>query len=177
MLSGSDSKPKFPLNLLADFAGGGLMCALGIILALFQRVTTKEGQVVDADMVSGTRYLASFPLIHSLIPDSPLFGSGEAKGTGRLDGGAPFYNVYECKDGRWISVGCLEPQFYKVFIETFIKSLPIEFVNSNNGWVPSAVEQNETGLWQRLRSFLVGGFKTKTRDEWSRLYDGNVNLH
>ncbi|GLB40177.1 putative coA-transferase family III [Lyophyllum shimeji] len=168
MLPGFD-KPAFPLNLLADFAGGGLICALGILLALIQRGKTGRGQVVNADMVSGAQYVAAFPLIHSLIPVSPLFGNERGKNV--LDGGAPYYDVYICKDGRYMSIGCLEPQFFKVFIETFLDALPKGF-DPLHGWRPTPQTQTDRGEWPKLRTFLTDGFKTDTRDYWATVFQG-----
>lgn len=176
MLPGASEKPTFPLNLLADFAGGGLTCALGILLALRSRQRTGEGQVVETDMVSGTRYLASFPLLHYLIPNSPTFGNADSPGNGRgtklLDGGAPFYGVYTCSDGRWVSVGCLEPQFFRMFIDKFVEALPGNFRQDWNHWIPDDDARTNESSWPRLRSFLDQGFKTKSRDEWARVFHG-----
>ncbi|KAG5642428.1 hypothetical protein DXG03_002802 [Asterophora parasitica] len=166
MLPGAE-KPTFPLNLLADFAGGGLMCALGILLALIERGKSGRGQVVNADMVSGASYIAAFPLLHSLIPASPLFGN--ERGNNVLDGGAPFYDIYTCKDGQYMSVGCLEPQFFRVFIAVFISALPKGF-NSSNGWRPSPQTQTDRTEWPKLRDFLTQGFKSNTRDYWAQVF-------
>lgn len=172
ILPGTQSKPIFPLNLLADFAGGGLMCALGILLALFQRASTGRGQVVDVDMVSGTRYVASFPLAHALVPGSPLIGVGDSRGSRLLDGGAPFYGVYTCKDGRWISVGCLEHQFYATFTEKFIGGLPREFMDKKREWRSTMDAREDSSRWPHLRTLLEEGFKTRTRDEWAEIFHG-----
>lgn len=181
MLPGTADKPTFPLNLLADFAGGGLMCAFGILLALFSRERTGKGKVVEVDMVSGTRYLASYPLINYLIPNNPAFGNGSAaengRGTKLLDGGAPFYNVYTCSDGEWISVGCLEPQFFSTFIRLFVDALPTKIHQDWDSWLPTDEVRTNESLWPRLRSFLEEGFKTKTRDEWAKIFHGTPIVH
>ncbi|KAG5652777.1 hypothetical protein H0H81_003715, partial [Sphagnurus paluster] len=166
MLPGSD-KPAFPLNLLADFAGGGLICALGILLALIERGKSGRGQVVNADMVSGAQYIAVYPLLHSLIPASPLFAN--PRGENLLDGGAPFYDIYTCSDGRHMSVGCLEPQFFHVFITTFLRALPHGFIPSG-GWIPTAKMQSDRQQWSQLRDFLTRGFTTNTRDYWAQVF-------
>ncbi|OCB91686.1 CoA-transferase family III [Sanghuangporus baumii] len=175
MLPGQD-KPTFPLNLLADFAGGGLTCALGILLALQSRNATGKGQVVETDMVSGARYVGSFPLLHYLIPNNPTFGNGKGKENGRgtklLDGGAPFYNVYTCKDGRWMSVGCLEPQFFNAFIGTFVEALSKAYLEEQGEWRPTMEMRTDEKAWVRLRAFLEQGFKTKSRDEWAEVFHG-----
>ena len=175
MLPGTPEKPTFPLNLLADFAGGGLTCALGILLALQARNITGKGQVVNTDMVSGTRYLSSYPLIHALLPNNPAFNDGSNSRTRSkklLDGGAPFYNVYTCADGKWMSVGCLEPQFFKVFIETFVNALPGAFLSTQLGWRPTSEMRTDTRYWPRLYAFLEQGFRTKARDEWTKIFYG-----
>ncbi|KAI5115128.1 hypothetical protein M0805_009732, partial [Coniferiporia weirii] len=176
MLPGTAESPSFQLNLLADFAGGGLTCALGILLALQSRNNTGKGLVVETDMVSGTRYLASFPLIHHLVPHSPVFGNGDGKEHGRgsklLDGGAPFYGVYTCADGKWMSVGCLELRFYEIFIRKFVESLPQTFVENQGNWIPNVTAHVDESTWPRLRVFLEQGFKTKTRDEWAEVFYG-----
>ncbi|KAJ3928394.1 MAG: CoA-transferase family III [Lentinula lateritia] len=167
MLPGSHDRPTFPLNLLADFAGGGSICALGIILALFERISSGCGQVVDVDMVSGARYVSSFPLIHTLNPSTGTFAGD--RGDNLLDGGAPFYNIYPCKDGACMSVGCLEPQFFKTFIEHFVKALPNDF-KQRYRWNPDPFIQFDRDTWPKLKNFLELGFKTKTRDEWATVF-------
>ncbi|PFH53077.1 hypothetical protein AMATHDRAFT_55448 [Amanita thiersii Skay4041] len=169
MLPGTAEKPAFPVNLLADFAGGGLMCAVGILLALFERAKSGRGQVVNVDMVSGTRYISSFPLLQKLLPHSALFAG--ARGTNILDGGAPFYNIYTCKDGGLMSVGCLEPQFFAAFINGFLKALPQDFALSD-GWRPMLQSQTNVGEWPKLKEFLEKGFCTNTRQYWADVFLG-----
>ncbi|KAF5327846.1 hypothetical protein D9619_004961 [Psilocybe cf. subviscida] len=168
MLPG-EGKPTFPLNLLADFGGGGVICALGILLALVERGRTGKGQVVNADMVSGTRYIASFPLIQSFIGSGPLAGE---RGTNLLDGGAPFYNTYTCKDGGWMTVGCLEPQFFAVFIDKFVQALRAESFDPLRGWHPDASAQFDSDMWPQMNEYLTKGFLTHPRDFWAQLFHG-----
>ncbi|KAI0635674.1 CoA-transferase family III [Trametes polyzona] len=168
MLPG-EGKPAFPLNILADFAGGGVMCAMGILLALMERHRSGRGQVVNIDMVSGVRYLSSYPFLSSLLS---LLTFGEKRGTGLLDGGAPFYNVYTCADGRWMSVGCLEPQFYRTFLKRFLGALPSDF-SLEDGWRPFEADQHDTESWPRLKTFLERGFAMHPRDYWAKLFDGS----
>ncbi|CAL1698755.1 unnamed protein product [Somion occarium] len=178
LLPGSPSRPTFPLNILADFAGGGLMCALGIMIALFERSNNGGlGQVVDNDMVSGTRYLSTFPLLgsfaHSLIP-SPLFADRDATTSTRmqntLDDGAPFYAVYTCADGKWMSVACIEPKFYKIFLEKFLDALPSEFVQQK-GWCPKVEEQFVRTKWPAMKQFFEEGFKSFDRHYWAEVFN------
>lgn len=107
LLGRSNEKPFTPINTLADFAGGGLMCALGIVMALFERSNSGKGQVIDNSMVEGTAYLGSW-LYRSQI--YPIWG--KPKGMNLLDGGSHFYEVYETKDGKYMAVGAIEPKFY-----------------------------------------------------------------
>ncbi|KAF8206501.1 CoA-transferase family III [Mycena galopus ATCC 62051] len=167
ILPGTEEKPAFPINLLADFAGGGLTCAMGILLALVERGKSGRGQVVDADMVSGTRYLSSFPLLGLASQSMNMSGT---RGSRLLDGGAPFYNIYTCQDGRWMSVGCLEPQFFKTFIEGFVKAVPPGF--TLDGWTPTPDVQFDTGGWPRLKEYLTKGFATQGRDYWAKVFHG-----
>ena len=179
MLPGQET-PSFPLNLLADFAGGGLTCSMGILLALLSRNISGKGQVVETDMVSGTRYVSSFALLHYLIPNSPTFGNGENKKNGRgtklLDGGAPFYSVYKCKDGKYMSVGCIEAQFFKVFVDRFVEQLPAPLLGKWGGWRPTAVMRTDEGTWPIMRRFFEEGFLTKSRDEWANVFYGNLEV-
>ncbi|KAK2460889.1 hypothetical protein APHAL10511_007359 [Amanita phalloides] len=166
MLPGTDGKPVFPTNLLADFAGGGLMCVLGILLALIERGSSGRGQVVNVDMVSGTRYLSSYALLHVLLRNSIY---SYPRGQNVLDGGAPFYGIYVCKDGGLMSVGCLEPQFFKVFIEGFLQALPSNFPLPD-AWRPTIRSQHNRGEWPKLREFLEIGFRTNSRQFWTDVF-------
>jgi alpha-methylacyl-CoA racemase len=114
MLGQAGGPPQFPANLLADFAGGSLICLTGILMALLARGNQKsgnggKGQVVEADMVTGARYVATFQILMSYIRHPQwqlMFGKGDnaTRGTGVLDGAAPWYGVYKTKDGLWMSV-------------------------------------------------------------------------
>ncbi|XP_068391314.1 alpha-methylacyl-CoA racemase isoform X2 [Eschrichtius robustus] len=111
----SGEAPYAPLNLLADFGGGGLMCTLGILLALFERTRSGKGQVIDANMVEGTAYLGSF-----LWKTQQTGLWGQPRGQNMLDGGAPFYTTYRTADGGFMAVGALEPQFYELLLKEMI---------------------------------------------------------
>ncbi|KAK7033078.1 acyl-CoA dehydrogenase [Favolaschia claudopus] len=167
LLPGTADKPSFPINLLADFAGGGLTCAMGILLALIERGKSGRGQVVDADMVSGSRYLSSFPLLGLVSQSIHMSGT---RGSRLLDGGAPFYNIYTCQDGRWMSVGCLEPAFFKAFIEGFVNAVPSGF--SLDGWAPTSETQFNQDEWPKLKEYLTRGFATRERDYWAKVFHG-----
>ncbi len=147
-------KPLAPVNLLGDFAGGGMLCAMGILLALVERASSGEGQVVDAAMVDGAANIGSF-----------LFGfqrSGlwHERGTNMLDTGAHFYDTYETKDGKYMSVGAIEPQFYAEFVSR---------LGVDPDALPSQMDQDE---WPTAKAMVAEAFRAKTRDEWCAIYDG-----
>ncbi|TCD61072.1 hypothetical protein EIP91_009056 [Steccherinum ochraceum] len=177
LLPGRPDQPSFPLNLLADFAGGGLMCAFGVLLALYERSRSSRGQVVDTDMVSATRYISSFALINSFtasttpsLPTQSVSGKdASSRMQNLLDGGAPFYAIYTCTDGKCFSVACLEPRFYKVFLEAFLAALPSEYKSE---WVPTLVRQHRREEWSRLREFLERGFRLYDRAHWTKVFQG-----
>ncbi|KAA1467542.1 CoA-transferase family III [Dentipellis sp. KUC8613] len=171
LLPGTAEKPVFPLNLLADFAGGGLTCALGVLLALFERAQSGHGQVVDTDMVSGTRYVSTFPLLHAALRTNLFATPASPRQSNLLDGGAPFYSVYTCADGKFMAVGCLEPQFFRVFLQAFLRNVPRKWLDKEK-WVPDAEVQGRREEWAALRSFLERGFQQKGRDEWAAIFDG-----
>ncbi|KAE9407768.1 alpha-methylacyl-CoA racemase [Gymnopus androsaceus JB14] len=163
--------PSFPLNLLADFAGGGMHCVTAILLALLARNETRRGQVVDIDMVSGTRYLSTSPLLHHFHPETGRFSG--ARGTNLLDGGAPFYNIYACKGGGLMTLACIEPRFFKIFLEKFCPSLPENFVLSKE-WhgITTPKAQEDRALWPKLKQFLENGFSMRSKDEWASIFLG-----
>jgi alpha-methylacyl-CoA racemase len=146
-------RPLAPVNLLGDFAGGGMLCALGIVLALVERGRSGKGQVVDAAMVDGAAHIASF------LYKFRTAGFWKERGTNILDGGAYFYDTYETKDGRWVAVGALEPQFYAALLEGL-------------GLDPASLpKQNDQSQWGAMRERLAAIFRTKTRDEWTAVFD------
>lgn len=159
--------PVPPINLLADFAGGSLICVVGILLALLERLKSGKGQVVEADMVNGTRYLASFALLNSLpASGSPYFS--KPVGQNVLDGGSPFYTTYACADGKFISVGALEPQFFAIFADIMVTSVPLssDFKNLSMKTV-----QGDPRQWPLLKKYLSQAFLSKQRDEWTALFE------
>ncbi|MCO5971726.1 CaiB/BaiF CoA transferase family protein [Actinoallomurus soli] len=148
-------RPVPPLNLIGDFGGGGMLLALGILAALYERSRSGRGQVVDAAMVDGAALLTSF--IHGMR------GQGlwrDERGTNLLDGGAPFYDTYETADGRYVSVGALEPQFYAALL----RGLGLEDED-----LPAQLDQER---WPELRARFTEVFKQRTRDEWTAIFDG-----
>jgi len=154
MIGRKDELPISPLNLLGDFAGGGMMCALGILLALYERTKSNKGQVIDASMVEGVFYLNSFLL--------QLFQQGSwslDKGTNLLDTGAPFYDVYMTKDRKYVSVGALEPHFFA----KLIKGLGID---------ESEFDQGDRSQWPSLRAKFAEKIGSLTQDQLSQIFDG-----
>lgn len=179
----ADGTPSFPLNILADFAGGGQLCATGVLLALIERERSGKGQVVSTDMVgvhlhprccsdlsqvSGTRYMSSFALAHAQNPYSSLWLAGKSM----LGGDAPFYRTYECKDGGFMSVACLEPKFFAAFLQIFKRNLPHAFLSNSGSEYPGVDVQADVDAWPQLRQYLNDGFRTRTRDDWARIFSG-----
>ncbi|KAJ0423542.1 CoA-transferase family III domain-containing protein [Aspergillus carlsbadensis] len=156
MLGRAGERPHAPGNILGDFAGGGAVCFLGILLALLARTNTGRGQVVEANMVDGSAFLASMPRLNL---QTPLWSG--PRGTNMLDGGSPFYDTYETKDaGKYFSVGALEPQFYAALIKG---------LGFSKGELPSRDDRDN---WPALREAFTKRFKEKTRAEWEAVFDG-----
>ncbi|CEJ60356.1 hypothetical protein PMG11_08933 [Penicillium brasilianum] len=156
MLGRAGDKPYAPGNILGDFAGGGAICFMGIILALIARTSTGRGQVVEANMVDGSAYLATFPRLATKNPSW-----SEPRGENLLDSGCPYYDTYETKDsGKYFAVGALEPQFYAALLRGLQldpKSLPA---------------REDRDQWPTLRDIFTRRFKEKTRAEWEAVFDG-----
>ncbi|MCX6020951.1 MAG: CaiB/BaiF CoA-transferase family protein [Chloroflexi bacterium] len=156
--NGPDERPALPLNLLADFAGGGAQAALGIVTALLARERTGRGQYIDIAMSDGVTQLLAFTL-------SPFFQTGNPlpRGRGRQAGGFVHYNVYQCKDGKWMSVGSSEPYFFENFCRLIGKE----------HWIPQQLAGWETQEIMIAEAREI--FKTRTRDEWME-YLNSVDL-
>lgn len=150
---GRTKRPHWPINTLADFAGGGLMCALGISMALLERSKSGKGQVVDTAMVEGAAYVGSW-----FFTARDHFAFAYEKGKGILDGGAHFYEVYETKDGKFMSVGAIEPQFYSALLKVL-------------GIAESDMPQFASEDWPKNKERLEEIFAHKTREEWCDLFD------
>ncbi|KIW44286.1 uncharacterized protein PV06_05306 [Exophiala oligosperma] len=161
MLGARGAPPSPPGNILADFAGGGHAAFTGVLLALIHRSTSGRGQVVEANMVDGVSYLGTFP---RLLTKESMWG-GE-RGTNTLDGGAPYYGCYECKDaGKYMSIGALEPQFY----DELLKGLGF----SHDEVVPGkGLDRTDSRAWPYMRELFTRRFRTKTRQEWEAVFDG-----
>ncbi len=157
-LGPAEHAPHPPINLLADFGGGGSLGVLGILAALVERGRSGEGQVVDAAMVDGSAQLMSiFWGIDSI-------GGWGPRGTNLLDGGAHFYNVYETADGGFVSIASYEPKFY---VNLCALIAPLGFDDLD----PAA--QMDMARWPELKKRFGELFRTKTRDEWVAFFSGH----
>jgi alpha-methylacyl-CoA racemase len=148
-------KPVPPLNLVGDFGGGSMFLVVGILAALWERVTSGQGQVVDAAIVDGTGVLAQ--LQWSLRGAGAWFSG---RGRNLLDGSAPFYDTYQCADGRHVAVGSLEPQFFAAMLD----GLALDPATLPGQW--------EKARWDELRAALTAAFARRTRDEWATVFAG-----
>jgi alpha-methylacyl-CoA racemase len=144
------SKPVPPINMFGDFGGGSLYLVLGILAALYERVTSGRGQVVDGAIVDGTSSLLQ--MIWSLRAAGIW---SDTPGVNLLDTGAPFYDTYECSDGGWVAVGALEPQFYRALLEG------LDLADED---LP---RQHDVTGWPLLRKRFAEIFAARTRDEWA----------
>jgi len=147
--------PTIPLNIIADFGGGGMLLAVGVLAALVEKDRTGEGQVVDTAMVDGSALQTV--LVHGLLASGMW---SDERGVNMLDGGAPFYDVYETSDGKYMAVGAIEPQFFARLVEL----LGLEAAD-----VPNHLDRDR---WDELRAILTAAFATRTRDEWADLFEG-----
>jgi alpha-methylacyl-CoA racemase len=148
--------PRPPLNLLGDFGGGGMILVIGILGALFERSRSGRGQVVDASMIDGVALLTT--LFHGLRAEGLW---SDAPGTNVLDLGTPYYNVYATADGRYITIGAGEPQFYAELLKR------LDLTDDD-----LLQRRDDPATWNAARARLVEVFKTKTRDEWCTLLEG-----
>ena len=150
------SRPTPPLNLVGDFGGGGMLLAFGIVAALYERGVSGKGQVIDAAMTDGSALL-----MNSIFG---LMGQGvwnQNRGSNLLDGGAHFYGTYETKDGLFVSIGSIEPQFYALLLE-----------KTGLDQDPDLAKQMSRDDWPKLREKLAAVLATKTRDEWDEIMLG-----
>lgn len=150
-----DGPPVPPLNLLGDFGGGGTFLVVGVLAALYEARSSGRGQVVDAAVVDGTSLLMT--MAHGMS----AAGVWEARrGSNLLDGGAPFYGVFETADGGWISVGALEDRFYAELQR--LLELPA-----------GGPSRTDPAGWPELREQLAARFRTRTRAEWTAVFEGS----
>jgi len=150
-----DTPPPPPLNLIGDFGGGGMLLALGVCAALNTVHKEGKGQVIDAAMTEGSALLMS--MMYGML-NSGIWT--DSRDSNLLDGAAHFYGCYECKDGKFVSIGSIEPQFY---------SLLREKMNIDEDIFDNQMDKNS---WPTLRENLEIRFKEKTRDEWCQIMEG-----
>jgi alpha-methylacyl-CoA racemase len=148
--------PVPPLNMVGDFGGGGMFLAYGVVCALLEAQKSGKGQVVDTAMVDGAAVLMT---MFWSFKSMGIFNENQP-GTNLLDTGAHFYDVFECKDGRYVSLGSIEPQFYAELMElTGLKD------------DPDFVRQMDQSMWPGLKDRLREVFRGKTRDEWCAIME------
>jgi alpha-methylacyl-CoA racemase len=153
LLSGigpANGPPTPPVNYVADFGGGAMFLAVGVLAALLHARETGQGQVVDAAMTEGAAYLGTMT--------RALFAAGawrDARAANLLDGGAPHYRCYACADGRYVAVGALEQKFWRTLVDRL--GLDADTVGS----------PENSNDWPALTALLADTFATKTRDEWA----------
>jgi alpha-methylacyl-CoA racemase len=148
------AKPTPPLNLLGDFGGGGMLLAFGMVAALLSAGRTGRGQVIDCAMTDGVALLMT--MIWSMCATGQW---RDERGMNILDSGAPFYEVYECADGRYVSIGSIEPKFFALLL----RRLEIED--------DMADQQFDRSAWPTIRARIAARFMTRSRDEWCRIME------
>ena len=146
-------RPVPPLNLVGDFGGGSMFLLVGILSALYERERSGKGQVIDAAMVDGSSVLAAMMYAFRA---TGLWS--DVRGTNMLDTGAPYYDTYECADGRYVAVGSIEPQFYAELLDKL-------------GLDPAGLPaQNDVARWPELRARLTETFLAHDRDHWAKVF-------
>jgi alpha-methylacyl-CoA racemase len=151
-----DEAPVPPLNMVGDFGGGGMFLALGVVAALLEAKGSGKGQVVDTAMVDGSAVLMT---MFWAFKSMGIFNEN-SRGTNLLDTGAHFYDVYECSDGEYISLGSIEPQFYAELLRLTGLSEDEQFA-----------KQMDSAQWGPLKERLTEVFSSKTRDEWCEIME------
>ena len=147
--------PVPPLNLIGDFGGGGMLLGFGVTCALLEAARSGKGQVIDAAMVEGASLLAG--MFYGLLNGGGLIN--ETRGDNQLDTGAPWYDVYETKDGKYVAIGSIEARFFDELVERLgLQNVP---------------PQHDRARWPELRAMIAGKFKSKTRDEWCEVFEGS----
>jgi alpha-methylacyl-CoA racemase len=154
MIGRAGQPPTPPLSLVGDFGGGGYLLAFGILAALLECARSGQGQVIDAAMTEGAALLAT-----------PFYGFTQTgswnaeRGTNLVDSGAPFYDVYETADGKWLSVAAIEERFYCDLVQ--LLELPDDLP-----------DQNDTASWPAMKKVFADAVRTRTRDEWCAAAEG-----
>lgn len=146
-------KPVIPLNIIGDYAGGSQLAAYGMVCALFSAARTGQGQVIDSAMIDGAAQLYS-----TMFSFQQIGFWKEERGSNSIDGGAPFYDVYETADKRYVAIGSVEPQFYAILLQKLgldASSLP---------------DQWDESRWDEMKARFTAVFLSKTRDEWCAIF-------
>lgn len=153
---GKDGEPPVPpLNLVADYGGGSMFLIMGLLSAIIERGISGKGQVIDAAMCDGVP--AMMGIIHSMLAQGTWVNERE---TNFVDGGAPYYRCFTCADGKYLSVGCIEPQFFAEFLK--LTNLPPDL----------SEKQNDKAHWPMLHELFKKTINQKPRDEWAALFAG-----
>lgn len=156
-------KPVVPLNLLGDFGGGGLFLAFGLLAAVIEARQSGKGQVIDMAMVDG---VASLMSAFSFYRAAGMFAD-DGPGSSPLSGGAHYYDIYETSDGKYVSIGSLEPQFYRELITRLDLD---EDVFAKAVFAPG---REDTSRWPALKAIVAERFRTRTRAEWCTAMEGS----
>jgi alpha-methylacyl-CoA racemase len=153
---GTPEAPVPPLNLVGDFGGGSLFLGMGLLAGVLNARASGVGQVVDVSMVEGSASLMS------MFYEMHAGGRWRERGSNFLDGAAPFYNPFRCADGKWISLGAIEPQFYALMLDKLGLQDKLDLAT-----------QNDRSLWPETRRTIAAAIATRTRDEWCALMEGS----
>lgn len=153
---GKEGEPPVPpLNLVADYGGGSMFLIMGVLSALIERGVSGKGQIVDAAMVDGVP--AMMGMIHSMLVQGSWINQRQ---NNFVDGGAPYYRCYECQDGKFLSVGCIEPQFFAEFLK--LAKLDVSL----------GKQQNDKSVWPTMHQLFEKTLASKSRDEWAAVFEG-----
>ena len=153
-----DARPTIPLNLVADYGGGGMLLVTGVLAALLERERSGRGQVVDTAMIDGVSLL--------LAQTWSFRNAGlrrDERGANLLDGGAPFYDTYLCADGGYVALAALEPQFYAAFLDG------VADTTDTSTWP----DRNDRASWPQLRACIAAAFLQRPRDAWAARFAGS----
>ena len=160
---GDSGGPVPPLNLLGDFGGGSLYLVTGILAALHERGRSGQGQVIDAAITDGV--ISLMAAIQGFAGTG--LWDGESRQSNMLDGGAHYYDTYECADGQWVAIGSIEPRFYKLLAEKL--DLP-ELLDENGE--TDLLKQFDKGQWKVFKGKIAARIRTRTRQEWCDIMEG-----
>jgi alpha-methylacyl-CoA racemase len=147
-------RPQFPMNLVGDFGGGSTYLVIGVLAALLEARVSGQGQVIDAAIVDGTAHLNAMTAAFAASG-----GYKEERAANLLDGGVPFYDIYETADGRHMSVGSLEPQFFDALVTTL-------------GVKDTCPGQGDLDRYDEMREVLTAAFRSRTQAEWIEIFEG-----